>query len=105
VQPPEPDKIRLELAATERTWLSVSADGKTAYTGILEPAETKVLEGQDSARLRTGNAGGVSIVFNGKPIGTIGPRGKTRTVIFSKTGYEIEPAESVTLRPVNHIGG
>jgi len=100
-----PDKIHLELAATERTWLSVSADGKPAYTGILEPAETKVLEGQDSAWLRTGNAGGVSIVFNGKAIGSIGPRGKTRTVIFSKTGYEIEPAAGATLRPVNHIGG
>jgi len=100
-----PEKIHLELAATERTWLTVSADGKPAYTGILEPAETKVLEGQDSARLRTGNAGGVNIVFNGKAIGTIGPRGKTRTVVFSKTGYEIEPADGATLRPVNHIGG
>jgi cytoskeletal protein RodZ len=100
-----PEKIHLELAATERTWLSVSADGKPAYTGILEPAETKILEGQDSARLRTGNAGGVSIVFNGKAIGTIGPRGKTRTVIFSKTGYEIQPADGAELRPVNHIGG
>jgi len=100
-----PEKIHLELAATERTWLSVSADGKPAYTGILEAAETKVLEGQDTARLRTGNAGGVSIVFNGKAIGTIGPRGKTRTVIFSKTGYEIEPAEGAELRPVNHVGG
>jgi hypothetical protein len=98
------DKIHLELAATERTWLSVSADGKPAYTGILEPAETKVLEGQESARLRTGNAGGVSIIFNGKSIGAIGPRGTTRTVIFSKTGYEIEP-EGTTLTQVTRIGG
>jgi cytoskeletal protein RodZ len=98
------EKIHLELAATERTWLSVSADGKPAYTGILEPAETKVLEGQESARLRTGNAGGVSIIFNGKSIGAIGPRGTTRTVIFSKTGYEIEP-EGTTLTEVTRIGG
>jgi len=102
---PVADKIRLELAATERTWLSVSADGKPAYTGILEAAETKVLEGQESARLRTGNAGGVSITFNGKSIGTIGPRGTTRTVVFSKTGYEIEPAGGATLTQSNHIGG
>jgi cytoskeletal protein RodZ len=99
------DKIHLELAATERTWLSVSADGKPAYTGILEPAQKKVLEGQDSARLRTGNAGGVSIVFNGKSIGTIGPRGTTRTVVFSKTGYLIESSEGAILTPANHIGG
>ena len=101
-----PENIHLELAATERTWLSVSADGKTAYTGILEPTETKVLEGQDSAKLRTGNAGGVNITFNGKPIGAIGPRGKTRTVVFTKTGYEVQPFEgSVHALPANHIGG
>jgi cytoskeleton protein RodZ len=100
---PATDKIHLELAATERTWLSVTADGKTAYTGILEPLETKILEGQDTARLRTGNAGGVNIIFNGKAIGAIGPRGKTRTVIFSKTGYEIQP-EGTTVS-TNHIGG
>jgi cytoskeleton protein RodZ len=100
-----PDKIHLELAATERTWLSVSADGKTAYTGILEPTEKKVLEGQDSAKLRTGNAGGVNIVFNGKAIGTIGPRGTTRTVVFSKTGYEIEEPGEGRIKLANHIGG
>jgi hypothetical protein len=107
VPPPAPaDKIHLELAATERTWLSVTADGKPAYTGILEPEETKVLDGQESAKLRTGNAGGVNIIFNGKAIGTIGPRGKTRTVVFSKTGYEIEPAEpTTTIAQSSHIGG
>ena len=104
-KPVSVDRIHLELAATERTWLSLSADGKTAYTGILEPAETKILESQESARLRTGNAGGVTIIFNGKPIGAIGPRGKTRTVVFSKTGFEIQPVEGVNVRSSNHIGG
>lgn len=96
-----PENIHLELAATERTWLTVSADGKPAYTGILEPAETKVLDGQESAKLRTGNAGGVNIMFNGKDIGAIGPRGTTRTVVFTKTGYAVQPV----LTPANHIGG
>ncbi len=100
-----PDKIHLELEATERTWLSVSADGKTAYTGILEPLETKVLDGQDTAMLRTGNAGGVSITFNGKLIGPVGPRGTTRTVVFSRTGYAISPAERSNITRSNHIGG
>jgi cytoskeletal protein RodZ len=99
------ESIHLEVEATERTWLSVSADGKPAYTGILEPAETKVLDGQQSAKLRTGNAGGVNITFNGKEIGPIGPRGKTRTVVFTKTGYEVQSTPSPQLVPANHIGG
>ena len=102
---PAPETIHLELAAVERTWLSVSADGKTAYTGILEPAQVKILDSRESARLRTGNAGGVNIVFNGKAIGAIGPRGKTRTIVFTKTGYEIESFDGAKLTPANHIGG
>jgi hypothetical protein len=81
--------IHLELAATERTWLSATADGKTAYSGILEKEEVKVLDGQESAQVRTGNAAGVNITFNGKPIGAIGPRGTPRTVVFTKTGFEV----------------
>ena len=99
------DSIHLEVEATERTWLTVSADGKPAYTGILEPAETKVLDGQQSAKLRTGNAGGVNITFNGKDIGPIGPRGKTRTVVFTKTGYEVQQTTSPALVSASHIGG
>lgn len=102
---PVADRIHLELAAIEPTWLTVTADGKPAYTGILEPAEVKVLEGQQVAKLKTGNAGGVNITFNGKAIGAIGPRGKTRTVIFTKSGYEIQPSDSIKLIPASHIGG
>lgn len=111
-QPAEPaaavkavqEKIHLELSATEPTWLSVSADGKLAYRGILEPAKIKVLDGQEIARIRTGNAGGVNINFNGKDIGVIGPRGKSRTVVFTKTGFEVQPYSSDLMR-ANHIGG
>jgi len=103
VKPPE--RIHLELSATERTWLSVTADGKPAYTGVLEKAQTKVLDSQETAKLRTGNAGGVDIHFNGKDIGAIGPRGKTRTVVFTKTGYEVQSYDGASPIPANHIGG
>lgn len=83
------DKFTLELSATERTWLSIVADGKPSFKGILEEAETKVLEGYRSARVRTGNAGGVEVVFNGKPLGALGPRGQVRTVLFTQNNYEV----------------
>jgi len=86
---PSDAAFRVELSAIERTWLSIVADGKETFTGILEAAETKVLEGRENARIRTGNAGGLSLVFNGKPIGTIGPHGQIRTVVFTKDNYEV----------------
>jgi transcriptional regulator with XRE-family HTH domain len=102
---PVADRIHLELAITERTWLSVMADGKTAYSGVLEPLQTKILEGQDSAKLKTGNAGGVTVIFNGKMLGPIGPHGTKRVVFFSKTGYEIRTSEKIKQSRGNHIGG
>jgi cytoskeletal protein RodZ len=81
--------IHIELSAVERAWLSISADGKTTYTGVLDPAETKVLEGRDSARIRTANAGGVNIVFNGRSLGPLGRRGQSRTFVFTRKGYEV----------------
>ncbi len=79
----------LQLSATEPAWLSIIADGKPSFNGILEKAETKILEGHRTARIRTGNAGGVEVVFNGKPLGALGRRGQIRTVLFTKNNYEV----------------
>src|SRR5207248_10499537 len=55
--------FHVEVAAVERTWLSITADDKEVYSGVLDVAETKELEGHNSARIRTGNAGGVNVLF------------------------------------------
>jgi cytoskeleton protein RodZ len=97
VQPtPAEAPFRVELSALERTWLSIVADGRPTFSGILQAAETKILEGHDNARIRTGNAGGISMVFNGKPIGILGRRGQVRTVVFTKDNYEV-------LQPPPHL--
>ena len=87
---PDPNTgFRVEIAAIEPTWLSIIADEKEIYSGVLQAAETKVLQGHDTARIRAGNAGGVNVIFNGKTIGVLGPRGEVRTVVFTKSNYEI----------------
>ncbi|MGA8029223.1 MAG: RodZ domain-containing protein [Bryobacteraceae bacterium] len=103
--PDSTSAFRIELSALERTWLSAVADGRPAFSGILEIAETKVLEGHNSARIRTGNAGGVNVVFNGKPLGPLGERGQARTVVFTKDGYEVlQPAAHIALVEFTQIG-
>lgn len=97
--------FRVEVAAVERTWLSITADDKEVYSGVLEVAETKELEGRDSARIRTGNAGGVNVLFNGKTIGSLGLRGQVRTVVFTKDNYEIvEPSAHIALTSFSPSG-
>lgn len=91
--------FHVELSAIERTSLSIVEDGKETFSGILEAAETKVLEGHETARIRTGNAGAISFVFNGKAIGTLRPRGQVRTVVFTRDNYEVLEASPRIAQP------
>lgn len=81
--------MAVELVASESTWLSVSANGKKVWSGILNPNETRTIEGVENAKLIVGNAGGIQIRTNGKSIGEIGPRGQVRVVILSPEGSQI----------------
>ena len=83
------EDISLRIAAVEKSWLSIEADGKSVYNGLLQPEDTKVFEGHDTARIRTGNAGGLTVTFNGKEIGRLGERGQVRTVLSTRNQYEI----------------
>jgi cytoskeletal protein RodZ len=83
--------IVLTLSATERTWLSVSSGGKEIFSGFLQPSESKVLSGLDIATMRVGNAAGIDVNWNGKPVGPLGMRGQVLTIRFTPEDFEIVP--------------
>jgi len=85
--------VVLNLSATEKTWLSISSEGKRLFSGFLEPSQTKTLTGLDAARMTVGNAGGIEVRLNGKPIGPIGKSGQVRTVVFTPDNFEVLPVE------------
>ena len=82
-------RVVLSLSATEKTWLSITSNGKKIFSGILEPSQSKTLTGAENATMRVGNAGGIEVLWNGKPIGPIGPRGQVRTVRFTPENFQI----------------
>src|SRR5579863_7552693 len=82
-------RVVLSLSATEKTWLSITSNGKKIFSGILEPSQSKTLTGAENATLKVGNAGGIEVLWNGKPIGPIGPRGQVRTVRFTPENFQI----------------
>ena len=88
---PGEEVFKLQVSAVEKTWLSIVSDGTRVYSGILQADESKLLEGHESARLKTGNAGGLEVVFNGKQIGPLGAKGQVRTVVFTRDNFEIVP--------------
>jgi len=87
--------VHVQLTAEEPTWVLVRSDGKYLFSGTLQANETKSVEATGSVLVRLGNAGGVGITLNGKPLGPVGPKGQVRTVQLSSAGYQIvqkEPA-------------
>lgn len=90
VMPPAAgNKVLLDFMAHEATWLSVSSDGRTVFRGLLEPNQIKTVEGRDFAKLTVGNAGGIEVRLNGKPIGPLGGRGQVRIVVFTQDNFQI----------------
>jgi len=99
------ERLLLKVSALEKTWLSIDSDGRRLYSGLLAAADTKVFEGRDTATVRTGNAGGLKVVFNGREIGRLGSRGQVMTVLFTPNDYEILQPTSARLEllPVSSI--
>jgi len=81
--------LEVRISAVEQAWVSMDTDGKRIYSGLLEAADTKVLEGHQTARVHTGNAGGIDVVFNGRHLGPLGGRGQVMTVVFTRDNYEV----------------
>ncbi|HYI94321.1 MAG TPA: RodZ domain-containing protein [Bryobacteraceae bacterium] len=87
--PPETGRIRVDLSATEKTWVSVSSAGRTVFAGVLDRSQTKNFALDEDATLLTGNAAGLDVRMNGRPLGPLGPRGQTREVLFTQDQYKI----------------
>jgi cytoskeletal protein RodZ len=82
-------KFLLDLIAVEKTWLSVSSDGKPVFSGILAPRQTKTIAGKQFAKLTVGNAAGLKVRLNGKALGRLGARGQVLVVLFTPDNFQI----------------
>ncbi len=81
--------VTVEITADEPVWILARTDGKYAFSGTLEANETRTVEAGGIVLLRLGNAGGVTITVNGKPIPVVGPKGQVRTVQLTSGGFQI----------------
>jgi hypothetical protein len=99
--PPAPAApLKIEVKAIEATWVGIYADGKLTFAKVLGPDQSKTVESSGKVRVQVGNAGGVEITANGKPVGDIGPRGEVRTIDFTQSGFHIiQPATKLKPKP------
>jgi len=74
------------IKAKEDAWISVVADGHRVSHGILKADKQRFVRAGKQILLTTGNAGGIDVSFNGKPLGAIGNESEARTLLFTPTG-------------------
>jgi cytoskeleton protein RodZ len=91
---PNPDAtVHVQITAEEPVWVLARTDGKYAFSATLNAGDTRLIEGVKDVVLRLGNAGGLAISLNGKPLGAVGPKGQARTVQLTSGGFQIVPAK------------
>ncbi|MFO7714204.1 helix-turn-helix domain-containing protein [Desulfosarcina sp.] len=68
--------LKLKIVAVEQTWLKVIVDGQHAKSYNLKPEERLELEGTDNFNLMIGNATGVQIFLDERPVKIFGSSGQ-----------------------------
>ena len=85
--------ISLQLKAVEETWLSLQADDQAGKEMILKPGEGTTIQASGRILMKLGNAGGLDLVLNGKPLGKSGSSGEVLTLIVTSQGVEVKRPE------------
>jgi hypothetical protein len=80
--------IQVVVTAVQAAWVQLSADGKTSFTGMLMPNERKEISAVEQVKIVAGNAGGLTVSLNGKPLEPLGPVGQVRVVRLTAEGPE-----------------
>jgi hypothetical protein len=77
------------VKATTASWISTCADGKSMAGRLLPAGGELEIEFSRQAQVVVGNAGGVQMALEGKPLGPLGPEGKTRVVEMTPSGFRV----------------
>jgi len=86
-KPAEEEKaFFVSVKAKEDSWVSIVADGKSVMQRVLGADKHKKVKAGKVLVLRTGNAGGIEVSFNGRSLGAIGNENEPRTLTFKPNG-------------------
>jgi cytoskeleton protein RodZ len=78
----------LKVQANEKTWMRIQADDHPEFEVLLQPEEAASWTAQHQFKILVGNAGGVEMSFDGKPLGPLGESGQ---VVYLQLPNGIKP--------------
>jgi len=85
---PEEKPFSLQLKAVERTWMSMKVDDQPDQEMMLNPGEEVTRQANKKIHLIVGNAGGLDILFNGRPLERFGKSGEVVILTCTSEGVE-----------------
>jgi cytoskeleton protein RodZ len=90
---PEKKPFPLQLKAIEETWVSLQVDDQPEKEMTFKPGEGISLQASNRIRILIGNAGGLELILDGKPLGKFGKSGEVVTLIITPQGVEVKRRE------------
>ena len=74
----------LQVAATQRAWVAIDADGRTTLQRVMDPNEIQTLKAKESFDVTTGNAQGIILTLNGQTLKPLGRRGEVKSIHLTR---------------------
>lgn len=84
-------KHSVSISASELVWIKMGIDDKPAFNVILKDGESASWMAGKGFHLVVGNAGGVSITFDGKKLAPLGPSGKVVNINLPQGFVDAKP--------------
>jgi cytoskeleton protein RodZ len=84
--PAAPGEFTVVVEAREQSWVSLTADSRTHASELLAPGNERAIRGRKEIIVKVGNAGGVTLRFNGKKVDSGGDFGEVKTITFGPGG-------------------
>ena len=78
----------LEARIAEQVWLNVAVDDSAATDAIYRPGSVRSWTAKEKIRMSVGNAGGVSLMLDGKDLGKIGQPGQVAELVITRDGID-----------------
>lgn len=73
---PTPSGVKMTLEFEQDSWTEVSADGAPLFSGLIRRGTTREFQAREGFRLTLGNAGGVRVTVDGRPLEPLGTAGE-----------------------------
>ena len=89
----EKKALSLQLKAAEETWVSLQVDDQPEREMTFKPGEGSSIQASNRIRMKLGNAGGLDLILNGRPLGKFGKSGEVVALVITSQGVEVKASE------------